>query len=208
MFGVQLEAIEAQLHTLTESLDPAALTGEQALTAAEAIGRCQRLLDGLRLVVAGALPDDTHFAQTPERTTAKWAARTWGCSLGEATDTITAGTHLVDLPITETALRAGLLSGPQARAVVEGATVDPGAEAALLGRARRESLYRLRQDVATVTANATNDTQRHARAHRERHLRINCRHGGTGGHLEGAGTASDTTTILRAVRARHEDLFQ
>jgi hypothetical protein len=208
MFGQAirtLETIEGGLRELSDRLD--SLNPDQAMTLADHLGRCDRLLSGLKLRCSAALPDDTHFASTPDRTTARFAARTFGCSVTEAHDTITTGTALSSLPATDTAVRAGLLSGPQARAVVDGASVDPDAEADLLDCARRESLYRLRQRTIEAKATTGDDAARHQRAHRQRHLRVTCRPDAAGGNITGTGTATDTAVLLRALRTKHQQLF-
>ena len=100
--------------------------------------------------------------------TVDWLAKETGQSKRDAErDVETAGQVL---PATDEALRDGSLSADQAREVASGAAADPSAEQQLLDSARDESLAELRRRAKTVRAAATDEAQKHRRAHAERNV--------------------------------------
>jgi hypothetical protein len=203
-----LGAVAEALSGLAASIDAAQMTPAEASSVVERLGRIQRWSASLLLLAAPALPDDTHLARTPHRTTARWLASTCGTSVRDATATLAAGGALPSLPATEAAVRAGSLSTAQAQAVTEAAMADPTAEARLLDAAATRSLHGLRSFANQVKAAAGgDDAARDRRARAQRHLR--CRIG-AGGAFEGdlSGPADEGVIITRALRHYAEEAFR
>jgi hypothetical protein len=99
-------------------------------------------------------------------------ARRAGTSVGAARDSVTTSQRLVDLPVLDSALRAGELSVAQAQLTASAATADPSAQERLVALAPRVSLPELRDECARVRVAADPDPEaRNARLRAGRRLR-------------------------------------
>lgn len=107
------------------------------------------------------------------RSAAELLAKETGTTAGQAKDAVATAQRLTDQPDLDAAARAGEVSAQQAAVISDAAAVDPGAEGALLTKARAgASLPELREEAARIKAAACPDPEaRRARIHDERFLR-------------------------------------
>jgi hypothetical protein len=107
-----------------------------------------------------------------DRSCEEFLAPTAGTTTAAAKDTLVASKRLRDLPATEQAVRAGVLSSGQAAAVADGVTVNPAAEQRLLDTAKVQPLSGLRDEARRAKAAADPDPEAtQARIHAGRSLR-------------------------------------
>ena len=98
-------------------------------------------------------------------------AEATGSSVRYALDLLDAAEAMKALPATEEKFRAGSLTERQAIEVASAAVADPESEEELLELAELESFVELQRAAARVRAAATDEDERHRRAHRRRHFR-------------------------------------
>jgi hypothetical protein len=94
-----------------------------------------------------------------------------GSSVRHALDLLEAAEAMRTLPATEAKFRSGALTERQAIEVASAAVMDATSEAELLELAELESFVELQRAAARVRAAATDEDERHRRAHRRRHFR-------------------------------------
>ncbi len=203
---LSLATMVDDLGSLLTDLDPDTMASDVAVAAIEHLGVLRRLIDAATTLVARTLPADG-WTHRPERTPERWLATQLGCSLAEAHQLRACSAVLAELPAVDRAVRAGRLSGDQVRAIVPAAIADPAATTLLVALAEGESLHGLRAACDQVQAAALgDDTARNERARAQRRLR--CRTTREGQVvLDGQGPVTDGVTILEALRAHHQDLF-
>lgn len=173
--SVELTAARSQrsaLAELVDQLDPDSIVLGEAEPLWEAFDGIVRLATSARTLVARRVEESASWKRGGDRSAAEHLARRAGTSAGAARSELETSKRLQALPGTESALRRGELSGPQAAAVADGATADPGAEQTLLHKARTSSLAELRDETARVKAAADPDPDATwCRLHAERRLR-------------------------------------
>lgn len=172
MFQVLQDAI-GQLRALLAEFEPDRFDGPGARSLVEAFGELERLsaagksLAARQVVVTGSWKQGG-----AHRDAAAWLAETTGSTIGAARSTLETSSRLTSLPATESALRAGELSPAQVEAIADAASVDPGAELALLERSAHDGVRGLRNECTRVKAAACIDEiERYDRVHAARSLR-------------------------------------
>src|SRR5262245_2253580 len=172
--ATQLQQLHDQLQRAVEALDPASLSVAVALSLTEGFAAIERLAAAGKVLCAGRAAEATPVQLGGHRNAGQWLAAISGTTKTEAAELLGAAERLADLPATESALRAGALSGAQLRAVTDGAAADAGSEAMLLSTAATESVWALRQAAEAaknIARSAAEDAARHARAGAHRRLR-------------------------------------
>jgi hypothetical protein len=106
-----------------------------------------------------------------DRSAADWMARRSGTSTGQARSELETSKRLTELPATDRAAADGELSPQQTEAVADAASVDPTAEADLLGTAKQGSLKDLKEACQRTKAPAEDDQTRTKRLHDQRAAR-------------------------------------
>ena len=153
-----LRSAVAQLRQLVAEVEPDRCDGAGARTLVELFGEVERLgaagkaLAARQVVATGAWKHDG-----AHRDAASWLAQSTGATVGAARATVETAERLSELPATEAALRAGVLSFAQVDAITDAAAVDPAAEADLLERAQHDGVRGLRDACARVKAAACAD---------------------------------------------------
>jgi len=153
-----------QLRSFLADADPQRVTTTQAAQFVEALCEIERLATAGKLLFASRAACSPMVADQGYTTAAFWLAETSKAPVGEAISAIATSKALAELPDTAAALRAGALSGAQAKEVAKAATKDRTAEKELLGLARRESLKGLQDRARQVLAQSASKEDDAARA--------------------------------------------
>lgn len=166
------------VHTLrcwVASIEPASLTGPQAVQLVQAFTTIERLAAAARSKVAARAAETNQWRNDGDRSPEHWLARQTGTTVGAARAALDTQRRLQSLPETRKAVEEGRLSPSEAAAVAEGASSDPAAEARLLDTARGPgSLHELRQESERVQAaarSAEDEAAREDAIRRSRSLR-------------------------------------
>ena len=131
----------------------------------------ERLAGAAKTLLAGRVDECEVWRREGHRTAADYMAAVAGCSVTGARRTLATSKRLGVLPATEAVLRSGGLSAAQVERIADAASVNPGAEAGLLGLAGTASLREL--DDACGRAKVAGDPDPEAtyrRVHRNRRL--------------------------------------
>jgi hypothetical protein len=182
-----------QLRSVVQRLDPAALTGPEAVALVDWFTELERLAAAGRALVAARAADTNQWRRDGDRSPEHWLARKTGTTVGAAKDALDMARRLQELPKTDEAVRAGRLSAQQAAAIAEAASADPDAEEQLLAAAPDESLAELRARADLVKAaarSAEEEAQRQEAIRRSRSLR-RCQAPDGAHELHARGTAAD-----------------
>ena len=175
MFEHGVGRIGDALAALVAALDPDAFSIQTASAVWAALDRVERLAAAGKTVLARRAAQAAGGADEGRRagqSGVEELARRAGTSVGAARDSVTTSQRLVDLPILDSALRAGELSTAQAQLIASAATADPSAQERLVALAPKVSLPALRDECARVRAAADPDPEaRNARLRAGRRLR-------------------------------------
>ncbi|MDP8991861.1 MAG: HNH endonuclease [Actinomycetota bacterium] len=167
--------LQEALEHLVAVLDPDDVPLPEAPGAWEAFAAIERLAGAAKTLLARRVEESRVWRRKGHRSAAEYLAAKAGAAAGAARAELEASKRLVSLPATETALRAGALSGPQVQAITDGASANRGAESRLLQQAGRASLAELRTECARARAAADADPdESYRRIRRARRLRRYC----------------------------------
>ena len=167
--------LQDALERLVAVLDPDDVPLPEAPGAWEAFAAIERLAGAAKTLLARRVEESRVWRRKGHRSAAEYLAAKAGAAAGAARAELEASKRLVSLPATETALRAGVLSGPQGQAIADGASANRGAERRLLQQAGRASLAELRAECARARAAADADPDgSYRRIRRARRLRRYC----------------------------------
>jgi len=203
----RLNEIADELQDLASGVEPREFSSRDASRLAATAAKVERLGAAFKVLFARRAVDGNGWragsdAILPEQ----WFARLSGCSESEARRELRMSEKLADLPVTERKLRDGSLSLDQAALVTRGASADPRAEARLLRTADKREYRTLAVDTERVVTAATDETEAHARAHRERGVRTWTRGLATDGSFSGPTEA--VNVLLRALEPRAKEAFE
>ncbi len=162
-----------QLRQLVDEIEPDRFDGTGACTLVELFGEAERLgAAGKALATRQVVATGAWQHGGAHRDAAAWLSSITGTTVGAARSTIDTVERLRELPATEAALRAGVLSATQVDAIADASSVDPGAEAELLERVQYDDVRGLRGQCARVKAAAcTDEHARYDRVHAARSFR-------------------------------------
>jgi hypothetical protein len=163
--------VRDELKRFVAGLEPGVYDAEAAKRLVGVFAELERLAAAGKALMARRVQQTGAWKGSGERSAAHWLARQTGSSVGEAAGTLAVAEKLDALPGTDEALRAGRLSGTQARYVAEGAAGDPTVEADLVAVAERESVGELRNEVRRHRASREDERARYARIHARRFFR-------------------------------------
>lgn len=197
-------AVIAELKGVARGLDPDLIATHDATRLLDELTVVEKLTAGLKVLLASRAAASGAWRRTGARDEAEWLARKSGTTKAKAHETLEASERVRDLPAVAAAIRAGELSAEQAATVADAAAADPSCEAAMVRRAKRDSLKNLRDERDRIKAAACPDPdERHRRIHNGRFLRF-------GTDAEGAGTGSWRVTpdIQAELKARLAPFIQ
>ncbi|MDA8342005.1 MAG: DUF222 domain-containing protein [Actinomycetota bacterium] len=169
----RLDQVATLLSSVTSSLEPATLSGDDAIVLFRQLVHIERLAGGAKILLAGRIDKSGAWRSSGRRDAAEFLAETEGVTTGQARGTIDAGRALEDLPDVADAVRGGRLSGPQAQLVAGTAKEAPDREQELLDKATNGSLPDLKERCREVRAaqSAKDHLARARRIHAGRHFR-------------------------------------
>src|SRR4051812_48092061 len=172
---------------MVRSFDADAISCDDAVELVDWFSAVERLAVAGKTLAAAKAASGSAWRDAGDRSAADWLAKKTGTTVGDARAVLATGAALPDAPATDAALRAGQLSGRQAEAIAPAAAADPSAEARLLEMAEYQSLQKLRDEAARVTAAADADAAaRHERIRRNRSYReFGCADGSRRGLING-----------------------
>ncbi len=153
------------------TLEPRELTSTQVNAVLAQVVVLERMAASARVLLSKRAAESQQWKRDGFRSAAEWLAAQQGTSTGRAKADLETSERLDDLSDTKDAMRDGLLSPDQAAAVADAATVNPDAEADLIGLAEQESLRRLRDEAARRRAEREDGERRRERIHRRRRAR-------------------------------------
>src|SRR5438105_15932495 len=113
-----------QVREVVRTLDPARLSGPDAVVLMEQFGELKRLAAAAETLLAARAVDANQWQGAGDRSAEHWLARNTGVSYGAARAALDTAARVRSLPATETAMRAGRLSAEQAALVAHGGAAD------------------------------------------------------------------------------------
>jgi len=156
------DAVDA-LKATARDLDPICVDGGDAAALFELVSEGERVCAAMKALMARRVDETGAWRKGGHRSAAHWVAEATGTTVGAAARTLETARALDALPGTDAAFRAGRLSEQQAAEITSTASVDPGAEAALLATAGSTSVKGLRDCCREVRAGAEADDRAWAR---------------------------------------------
>jgi hypothetical protein len=204
------ELVVGQLRRVLSRLEPALLSGPQAVSLVEWFATVERLAAAGKAKVAARAVATNQWRRSGDRSPEHWLARLSGTTVGAAKDVLDTARRLEQLPETDRAVRSGRLSPQQASAVAEAATADPHSERSLLAAAPEESLAELRgraERVKAAARSAEDEAAREERIRRSRSLRRSTAPDGAH-ELHARGTAADIATFWSRLQPFVDDQFK
>ena len=112
-----LKRMSCSLDAMLRGLAVDELSSADAAALVRAASAVERRANAIKTLVAAHAASGAGWAGEGYRSPAAWLASTTGVGYGEAAGTLQASERLGELPEVEAAVRAGELSGPQAREV-------------------------------------------------------------------------------------------
>src|SRR5579862_4140157 len=146
----RLVEIEAELSAYAELFDPSTLLGSEAVEVVRRAARIANLATAIETKAAARVANTPVWKNKGSRTPAEWLARETKCGVGEAIGLLETGEKLGGCPKVDDKLRAGELTGQQARALAKAVAADPAAEDRLLGVAKTDGLKKLKDSCREV----------------------------------------------------------
>ena len=190
-----------------QDLEPATVTAEDARVLLEFGVEVEHFGASLKLRVASQAVRGVPWQEEGHRSEAGWLAEATRTSVPEAISALATSERLAELPATAEALRDGIVSPTEAKAVCAAATADPTLEAELLAAAPTmpvSVLCRHARNLATAAHDHDPDHRR--KVHSRRYLRFWTDAEGMF-RLSGGLTADAGVELLTAVRSRAVHVF-
>ena len=138
-------------------LDPARLTGPDALALYGLSAGVERLASAVKTLLAPRIDDSGICRDHGHPNTAAMLAAIEDVPTGQARNTLAVGQRLAQLPGTEDALRTGTLSGPKLIELSGAAILDPASETELLDGAAEQPLQQLKDRCRRSRATSVNN---------------------------------------------------
>ena len=193
-----LDTAISLLESFVEQLDPESLSASESVRALDRFCRAEKLCAAGKALASRRVAASNAWYDSLERSPAHLIAKASGSTVGGAVSVLETAEVLKELPETERAFRSGKLSESQAIEVASAVVMDRDAEEALLAAAEQEAWAQFQRQCQRVRAAATNDQQKHHRAHRRRMLRHWVDIEGVF-HLQGRMTPKSGAVVLAAL---------
>ncbi len=167
----QMAAAEEAVQRAVASIDPDDVPAHEATRLFERLDRIVRTASAGRTLVARRVADSLEWKRSGHRSAEEFLAATSGRSLAAAKSEMETSNALRDLPETRKRMVEGSLSPDQGATIADAAQHNPGAERALIEKARRSNLQELRDEAQRAKAAADPDPgTTYRRIHRERRV--------------------------------------
>jgi 5-methylcytosine-specific restriction endonuclease McrA len=166
-----LRETTACLRQALAGFEPGLLSGADCAQLAEELAATEKACAAARLLAAARAVSCGAHQQRGFSDGAAWMARQVGSTTGQAREALGTAAGLSDCPGTREALLAGELSLAQAGQITRSQADTPGAEAELLGLAKRSDLSQLRERAREHRQANTDVAELHRQQLRARHFR-------------------------------------
>ena len=143
--GARLATARSGLASVVAGLDPARLTGADAIGLYESLVAVERLVVAGKTLLAPRIEASGVWRDGGHRSAAVMLASLEGVATGQAQSTLSNGQRLGQLPGTEAALRTGVLSGPKVTELTGAGILAPQREHELLAGAGEAPLGAVRE---------------------------------------------------------------
>jgi hypothetical protein len=143
--GARLATARSGLASVVADLDPARLTGADAIGFYESLVAVERLVVAGKTLLAPRIEASGVWRDGGHRSAAVMLASLEGVATGQAQSTLSNGQRLGQLPGTEAALRTGVLSGPKVTELTGAGILAPQREHELLAGAGDAPLGAVRE---------------------------------------------------------------
>jgi hypothetical protein len=168
--AVVVDAVAA----MVDSFDPDVVGGRDAIDLVAELSRLEHLASGALMLMARRVARTDLWKRSGHSSPAHWLSHVTGVSVGEAIGLLETAEVVESAPDTREALKAGKVSGRQAKAIGKAEHADPAAARRLLDEAATRSTKETERDANRVVAAASTETpdqkaQRHRAARRFRH---------------------------------------
>ena len=200
-----IAAIGVALRAVVSELRPNDVPLPFAPEVLAAFAEVQRIAESGRVLMTARAAQAREWERQGYASAADWLAAQQGTTTGRARADLETSGHLDGLEATADAVRAGHLSPEQAGAVTDAASVNPGAEADLLDRARKDSLRRTRAEAERRKAEVRSEEEKREREERVRKNRgLRFWYGDGAGNLHATGPI-DVVKELETLLQREVD---
>ena len=181
-----------------------------AARAARLVGsgeRVRRLGDAIRTIGVGQVERTNGWKGQGAKSISEWLSIETDCAHYEAQSVVVLAGQLQRLPVTQAALRSGVLSGTQAVEVARGAIVAPNTETQLLNLSKHVTVRDLRDASSRVVAAATDEAARHKQIHKSRFLK-SWRDPDGAFIIKGRMTVANGALVMAALKPIQDEIFK
>lgn len=155
MIGLaEIRGVETEATRVAADFEPDTVPAPDVIPMWEAALNAARKMQTVATLLARRVEETRTWERTGHRSAVEFLADRAGTSVAAARSELDVSRRVEELPAIADALREGVLSGPKAALVAEGASANPDATERLLEQARRGSLQELRDEVLRVRAAA------------------------------------------------------
>jgi hypothetical protein len=198
--------VRTALEKWARDFEPRLLDGGGAMRALRQVAKMKAICASVETRLARRVEESNAWRREGHKTPAHLVARLTATSLRDADTLLRTGQQLEQLPDTAEAFLRGRVSEQQVTEIAPAASVSPEHERELLDVARDRNHAELREVARRVTAGATDEQERHRRAHAARQLRTWTDPSGTW-HLHANGTPTDGARIMARLQPETEKVF-
>ena len=203
----ELRGLQTVLSSMVSTLNPELVALPDALELWETFAGVERLAKAAKTVLARRVEESNAWRRSGCRSAEEWMARKEGSTVGSAKDALDTSRRLKDLTDTESAFKAGRLSGEQAGAISDAAAVNPQAEKELLDQSRRGSLKDLRDECRNAKHAADPDPDESHRRRRKARRAHSWTDDEGCWNLRARGTVDDGARFEAVWKATIDELF-
>jgi len=203
----ELRDIVTHLREVSSRINIDVVAGKDAAALVGIADEIRRAGDSLRTVAVGQVERTNSWKGEGAKSITEWLAIETDCPQYEAQAVVLLAAQLQHLPVTQAALRSGVLSNAQAVEVARGAIVAPNTETQLLNLAKHATVRDLRDATSRVVAAATDEAERHRQVHKSRYFKSWTDFDGSF-NVRGRMTAANGALVMAALKPIQDEIFK
>ena len=203
----KLKDIVTQLREVTSLIEIDVVAGKDAAALVGIADEIRRAGDSLRTVAVGQVERTNSWKGEGAKSITEWLSIETDCPQYEAQAVVLLANQLQHLPVTQAALRSGVLSNAQAVEVARGAIVAPNTETQLLNLAKHVTVRDLRDATSRVVAAATDEAARHKQIHKSRFFKSWTDSDGSF-NVKGRMTVANGALVMAALKPIQDEIFK
>ena len=203
----ELEDAVTHLREVSSRINIDVVAGKDAADLVGIADEIRRAGDSLRTVAVGQVERTNSWKGEGAKSITEWLAIETACPQYEAQAVVLLANQLQHLPVTQAALRNGVLSNAQAVEVARGAIVAPNTETQLLNLAKHSTVRDLRDATNRVVAGATDEAERHRQVHKSRYFKSWTDLDGSF-NVRGRMTAANGALVMAALKPIQDEIFR